>query len=172
MSMHCITIYIGNWSKRGLGYQRSLTHIWWHMRSGNLALWAERESERIRKRRCVHKPSCFFVYRHENGCVLASFQATHFHLHLKNHEINVEEALYFWGGLYSLEGILGRANFMVILLQQTGNCSNVISKCTFGTDFVLPPWTSMRKKIICEHNVQKTDQKVAYLQAKLMRKIL
>ena len=166
MSMHCITIYIGNWSKRGLGYQRSLTHIWWHMRSGNLALWAERESERIRKRRCVHKPSCFFVYRHENGCVLASFQATHFHLHLKNHEINVEEALYFWG-----DCTLWRASSAEPILWSF--------YCNRQETVLMSFPNALLGQILCyccplEHPCERKSyaQKVAYLKAKLMRKNL
>ena len=94
--------------------------------------------------------------RHENGCVLA-FQATlptYFHLHLpqKNHEINTRlRSAYFWvkapktSSTYlptresrSPEGILAKANFMVILLQQTGNCSNVLSKCTLDRQILLP----------------------------------
>ena len=38
----------------------------------------------------------------------------------------------------SPEGILAKANFMVILLQQTGNCSNVLSKCTLDRQILLP----------------------------------
>ena len=93
--------------------------------------------------------------RHENGCVLA-FQATlptYFHLHLpqKNHEINTRLRSLFLGKstknqqyLFptqesrSPEGILAKANFMVILLQQTGNCSNVLSKCTLDRQILLP----------------------------------
>ena len=104
--------------------------------------------------------------RHENGCVLA-FQATlptYFHLHLpqKNHEINMRLGSLFWventktkspknlqylptRDSRSPEGILAKANFMVILLQQTGNCSNVLSKCTL--DRFLPLWNFLKQEV-------------------------